>query len=570
MLGITAFTFFGCHNIRVMTENVNKIQVNAPADVIEVHADSISIDFETVIPKKYLNKKAIMKIEPLVIVGKDTTMLDPMYVAGEKVDKTNKVIHAVVPFKTGAKILYHKKLLYKKGMNNAKLNISYSFKMDNKYEELQQCSPNVKTKSASEGVIATSQTVKNTDDLQTGGSFDPVPIQKKGTIYYEINRWNVKDSSAKKQEIVVLKDLVTDPKYVITNIAFRSAASPDGPLAWNTKLADERNNSSTKFILDEFKKVGFDAAYDSSFIKKDKTPEDWDGFKTVIENSDMGVKNDIISIINSNLPPDAKERNIKKLGNWKTLTKSYLPTLRKSTVTIFGETRIRKYDELKKMYDMNQLDAFNKPELLLFGYNNTNLDEKMKVYSYYQDKYPNEWIGTNNIAFVYLMKGDGTKAVEMLKKLNEQYPDNKEILNNIGVCYRWQKDYTKALEYFKMANAKGVDVRNNTAITDINLAKYDEATKTFEPDRCDYNKALAFTLAKDYDKALKTIDCIENKTGDDFYLRAIVAARQNNLDLLTTSLGRALKLDPNIRKRAMEDYEFKKFWSNLEFQNALR
>lgn len=569
LLGVTAFSFFGCHNIRIMTENIDKVQVTNPSDIIEVHADSFDVDFQTVIPKRYFNKKAIMKIEPQLIVGKDTTVLEPLYAAGEKVDST-RIFQARVPFKSGATVPYHKKVAYKKGMKDANLNINYSFKMDSKYEELQQCASNVKTKKASNGLVTTSQTVKNTDDLQTAGSYEPVPIQKKATIYYQIDRWKIWDSSAKKPEVTELKDVVTDPRYVITNISFRSAASPDGPLAWNTKLAKERNNASTNYILNEFRKVGFNASSDSSFIKKDRTPEDWEGFKYIVQNSDMNVKNDIISIANSNLPPDVKERNIKKLGNWKTLTKTYLPSLRKSTVTLFGETRIRKFDELKKLYDMGDLEEFNKPELLLFAYNSDNLDEKMKVYNYYNDKYPNEWIAKNNIAFVYLMKGEGNKAIDILKKLNEQYPDNKEILNNIGVCYRWNKDYSKALEYFRMAKDKGIDVRNNTAITDINLAKYDEAVKMFEPERCDYNKALAFTLNKDYTNALNTIDCIEDKTADDYYLRAIVAARQNDLDLLTTSLSRAVKLDSNIRKRAQEDYEFQKYWKNMEFLNSLR
>lgn len=570
MLGLTTFAFFGCHNIRFMKEQVDKVQVNAPVDVLEVHADSVNIDFETVIPKRYFNKNTLMKVEPLIIVGNDTTLLEPQMIAGEKIDKTNKVIAQVIPFKTGGRVPYHARIPYKKGMNTAKLNVAYSFKKDNKYEEFQVCAPNVKSKKFGEGIVATSQTVKNTDNLQTAGNFDPIPIQKKGTIYYEINRWKVKDSSSKKPEIVVLKDLVTDPKYVITNIAFKSAASPDGKLSWNTKLAQERNNSSTNFILDEFRKVGFQGVYDSSFIKNDATPEDWEGFKNIIQGSDVGRRDDILAIINSNLPPDIKEKNIKKLGNWKVLTKSYLPNLRKSDVTLFAETRMRKYEELKTLYDNNQLDEFNKPELLLFAYNNTNLDEKLVVYKYYQDKYPSEWIGNNNIAFVYLMKGETDKAIDILKKINEQYPDNKEILNNIGVCYRIKKDYGKALEYFKMANAKGVDERNNSGITKIQQGKYDEAAKTFEPDRCDYNKALAYTLAKDYENALKTIDCIEDKTGDDFYLRAIIAARQNDLDLLTTSLNRAVKKDPNIRTRAKEDYEFLRYWNNIEFENALR
>jgi hypothetical protein len=128
----------------------------------------------------------------------------------------------------------------------------------------------------------------------------------------------------------------------------------------------------------------------------------------------------------------------------------------------------------------------------------------------------------------------------------------------------------KALDLYNKAANKGMDERNNKAIIDLKKGKFDDALKNFENERCDYNKALAYLLKKDYENAKKVIACIENKSADDFYLRAIVGARTNDLELLTTSLTRAVQLNGDLREVAKKDLEFRAFWSKDEFTNALK
>ncbi len=123
---------------------------------------------------------------------------------------------------------------------------------------------------------------------------------------------------------------------------------------------------------------------------------------------------------------------------------------------------------------------------------------------------------------------------------------------------------------YEQAESISVDERNNKAILNIKTADYDLAVSTFEENRYDYNRALAFTLNKDFEGAKNVIDKIEDKTADDFYLRAIVGARSKDIDLLTTSLTRAIKLDSSLREKAKGDYEFKKYWTKPEFENAIR
>ncbi len=154
--------------------------------------------------------------------------------------------------------------------------------------------------------------------------------------------------------------------------------------------------------------------------------------------------------------------------------------------------------------------------------------------------------------------------------MNKKHPNTKEVLQNAGICYRIKGEYDTALYIYEKAAAAGADVRNNKGILYIKTADYELAIQSFEGDRYDYNRALAYTLKKDLTGAKNVLDKIDDKSAEDFYLRAIVGARSKDVDLLTTSLTRAIKLDGSIRQRAKEDLEFRNYWVKPEFENAIR
>jgi tetratricopeptide (TPR) repeat protein len=451
--------------------------------------------------------------------------------------------------------------------------VKYDLQMAKKYEKLEAAAPVDVSAKIAKGTITTSKTVKNTETV----SIDPGDMKPKkvtdlnATIFYNISSSDITAKAKKDFKVDTITKSVTNPKFEVTGMSLNSTASPDGSVQINTKLAGDRGKSSNRYILDAFKKSKFKAVYDSAFFKKSTTDEDWNGFRDVISSSDFALKNDILSIINSNLPLDEKEASIKKLGSWNELADKYLPKLRKSQVSLVAVGRIRNFETLKRYFDENKMDSlYNNEEILVLASKLENIDQKIKVYEYYLSKNPNDWLAESNIAALYLKKGEKEKATTMLNSLYQKYPDNKNVLNNLGVIYSQNNELDKAADMFNKAANKGIDERNNKAIIDLKKAKYDDALKNFENERCDYNKALAYIMKKDYESAKKIIGCIENKSADDFYLRAVVGARTNDLELITTSLTRAVQLNGDLRDAAKKDLEFRAFWSKDEFINAIK
>jgi Flp pilus assembly protein TadD len=183
---------------------------------------------------------------------------------------------------------------------------------------------------------------------------------------------------------------------------------------------------------------------------------------------------------------------------------------------------------------------------------------------------PKDHIGYNNLACVHIEKGETDEALEILEELNEKYPEKQEIVNNLGVAFRHKGDYDTAMYLYQKAEELGMNESNNFGILYIKTGQYQQATEAFDKNQYDYNRALAYILNEDYQSALDVIDKIEEKSADDFYLRAIAGARMKDIDMMSTSLTRAVKLDSSIRQRAKEDLEFRNYWDKAEFENAIR
>jgi hypothetical protein len=86
---------------------------------------------------------------------------------------------------------------------------------------------------------------------------------------------------------------------------------------------------------------------------------------------------------------------------------------------------------------------------------------------------------------------------------------------------------------------------------------------------CTYNLALAQLSNKKQDEALKTLDCCE-KSGEVFYLYAIIGARTNNTDMLYDNLKKAIKEVPSYKDEAKKDLEFYNYFDKAEFQNIVK
>ena len=82
---------------------------------------------------------------------------------------------------------------------------------------------------------------------------------------------------------------------------------------------------------------------------------------------------------------------------------------------------------------------------------------------------------------------------------------------------------------------------------------------------------MAQLLNGDAAAAIKTVDASTQKeTAQGYYLKAVAAARQNNVDAVANNLKNAISKDSSLKAKAANDREFLKFAGNATFTGVVK
>jgi tetratricopeptide (TPR) repeat protein len=395
-----------------------------------------------------------------------------------------------------------------------------------------------------------------------------VPVEVKGKVYFDIDRAVVSEKQKKTADMKGFEEFIKTNQ--LTGISISSYASPDGELKRNDQLSVQRTDATYKYFITWLKKNKITQVNDSSFYKKSATAEDWDGLKQVASASDFADRDEIVNIVTTISDIDAREREIKKLKSYRKIADKLLPQLRRSEVTLMA-TEKRKTDE--EIATMSKIDTskLTVEELMYASTLTVDMNEKLAIYNRVSTQFSSDWRGKNNVAYVYLTEGGkADQALSLLKEANGLDKDNAVVYNNMGVAYAQLKDYKNAEKYYTLAKSLGAQNNVNLGNLKVRTGDYAAAASFYgSANSCSYNAALAATLAGNYDAAMKNAECA-TQDADAFYLKAIIGARTNNLDMLTTNLTRAIRENASLREVAKKDLEFKKYMDTDLFKVAVR
>jgi len=563
---LATFLISSCQSPKKMASALDKVKFKADPEVLEVRGDSVTIKVTGKFPPKTFAKQASCKFQPVLRYGTQEKALPPMFVVGEKVKGVKDA--KTIKYSTGGSFTYNKRVEYTPDMKKSSLTLDYTVKFVSQYEELNQCISGTKD-STVKGTITTALTVKPTDDVYYYENDIPAGGVRRLVFYYVVNEPDFRDSVFKGPTYKALANIIGDPTFTLTDITLHSYASPDGEMKRNHELCSGRAESGYKMVGNLLKEKKNVAVKDDAIFKKpDENGEDWAGFKRLVAASNIAQKDELMAIINSNMSLDDKEVAFRKLANWEDQKNNILPRLRRTEVFLSGTFPNRSIEDVRSTVSTS-FEGLTKKEVIMYANKTDDLAAKEKAYKYLMNKYPEDWAGINNYGAVLVKEQQYVMADSMLTIAHKQWPNNDTIASNLGVAKRFSRHYDDAKTLLTQGS-KSVKEGNNMGILYIKYGDYDNSTTSFEPNRCDYNTALALELHGDYDQSLSKIDCITDKNADVYYLRAIVAAKKGDTDLMTTSLTLAIQKDPTYRDTAKTDLEFKKYWNKVEFLNAIK
>jgi predicted Zn-dependent protease len=569
-LTVPVLFFSSCNQLKKFIKKQKEIVYNVSPNPIEMNGDSIQFSVSGKFNPKLFPTKVTATVIPVIKYEGGEKELKSITLVGEKAVGSGQKIS----YDKGGSFSYtSEKIPYEPGMKKAKVVIKAIGGFKSKTKALDPVE-------IADGTITTPSLVRHDEKpIFAQDNFTKnVPANQTTHIYYVINRSDVRPSEMKSEEmrnfITNAQNYLASQWYELKGIEVSAFASPDGETSKNENLAKDRANSAIKAMIEEFKKINKDK--NNKFGKEKEqykivtTREDWEGFKELVQQSNLADKDIIIRILSMYPDPNQRRREIKNLSKtYIELADKILPRLRRAEIILQANKKSRTDEQIKALCTSNPNEL--SVEELLYGANLfTDLNTKLSIYQAAEKKYGNDWRISNNLGAVLLMLNKTNEAEATLKKALQTSNGNPIVYNNLGIIEAKKNNRKAAMDYYNKAAGAGKEVNYNKGIIYIADGKYSDAVSSFG-DFNGFNKALAQLLSGSADAVNNTIDNSNDKDlAVSYYLKAIAAARKGNTADVTKNLKLAFDKDASLKQYAKDDAEFLKLKGNSEFENLVK
>ncbi len=526
--------------------------------VLEAVGGKVDATIDGVFPEKMFPAKGVVTITPVLKYEGGETEGTPMSFQGEKAVGNNKVI----PTAAGGNFSMKSSYDYKPEMKRSELFVRINVVTGKKTLDL----PEIKL---ADGVVSTENLV-NAQKAKPSPSVDKfqriITEVTEAQILFLIQQSNVRGSELKSDEIQALVSAISSAAQTenkeISGIKVSSYASPDGTVKLNENLAGSREKNTVSYLDKELKK-----AKAQGNIEADFTAEDWDGFKNLLEASDVQDKALILRVLSMYSDPEQREAEIKKLSSaYKVLADEILPKLRRSRMALTVDVIGKSDEEIKALFGSNP-SGLSLEEILYAATLYNTPAEKESVYQKASELYPNDSRAFNNAGMIKFEAGDVAGAKTWFEKAYT-IEKTKESSLNLALCAIAEGADNATIEAYLNQAAGAKNYEEALGMLYIKKGDYTNAVKAFG-DLKSNNAALAQILAKDYSKAKTTLAGVENPDAETYYLQALVGARTNNRAEVLDGLKKSIAEDSAMAKKAANDVEFAKYLVDTEIASLL-
>jgi len=564
LVGLAAVTTVACNPLKNMTKRAEEVSYTVTPSPLEMHGDSVEINIAGTIPPKFFNKKVSVEITPTINYQGGEKNLNKITLAGE----ASEVSGQKIKYETGGSFSFTDKIAYTEGMDVAALNASAV----GMYKGKEKAFAPVQIAT---GTVITPMSAMDDDMAIVGADkfTKTTPMNAAAVINYDKNKSNVRSSELSDEDVKTMKTWATEmaknPMFVFKGADITAYASPEGEISLNANLANQRANTGASAVNSMLRSAKVKAASGKEFFMKNGKGEDWDGFKTAMQSSDIKDKDLILRVLSMYEDNSKREQEIRNLAaTFEVIQESILPNLRRSEVNLKGEM-ISFSEEKIKDFSTSNPDTLNAEELLHAATMFTDMEKKMGVYTTFATLFPNDWRGPNNVGYIQTMQNLMSEAKANFDKANSLSPNNPIINNNLGVYERAMGNNDKAMEYYAAANGAGTEVGANMGYLQILTGDYSTAVASYASTKS-YNAALAQTLNGDYQTALQTIDGSSTaNSAESLYLKAIIGARMGDKNMMVSNLKASVAANGDMKAKAKKDAEFLKYKDDSEFQAAV-
>lgn len=547
----------------VMMTSCSKI-VDKPQEIkvdpedVSVVGNEIKADITGTFPPKKFARKGELKVTPVLKYGDKEVVGETEVYVGEKA----KLNGTKVSYKEGGKYKQSCRFKYTPDMEGKelKLYLRCDAKCGKKVYEI----PDVLIADG----INTTATLANAEEqaVPTPSKYQTVVEDlTEADINFIVAQANLRDSELSAADMKALLDAIQkankDKQRQISKVEISGYASPEGGYELNDRLATNREANTEKYLRGKVN--GNQTRYISS-----TTAEDWQGFRTEVEQSDIQDKELVLRVLEMYSDPEEREQQIRNLAKvYDDLAQNILPKLRRSrilmTTAITGKSDEQLLNEAKEKPETLSVD-----ELLYAASVAPTKDEQIALYKKVIELH-NDYRAYNNLGMIAYEQNKLDEAKQYFAKALELAPNDPDVNFNAGLCDLAKGDVANAEKHLgKAAGTKG-DLEGALGTLYTMKGDYNKAQKSYGTSRSN-NAALQQIIDKDYNAARQTLAEIQEPNAKTAYIKAILAARTNDREGVYSNMAEAVAGDAAYKTRAKADVEFAKYKEDAKFQQIIK
>ena len=502
------------------------------------------------LPAKWCHKRAIVNITPQLRYAGTSVTGQTVTIQGENVRDN----YQTISYERGGSVIVPFAFEYKPGMEQSDLYLTFTATVKGKKVNL----PAIKV---ARGTIMTAglASISDVTPALARDAFQRViKEQYTADLKFLINRAEVRAAELNKREVKDWQDVV-DNAYQVPNqevdIEIQAYASPDGAQDLNERLSAQRERNTSSVIARKLgnKKIEVNAHY---------TAEDWDGFQKLLEASNIQDKELVLRVLSMYPDPEDREREIRNLSHVFTqLADEILPELRRSRLNA-NVRIIGKSDDELKMFMAQRPGRLTIEEILYTATLYDNAKDQMNAYQQATQLYPNDYRAYNNIGTLYLAQGNYEQAANYFAKAQKIQPNAASNMNEALLALN-RGDLAEAQRLMGSA-VEAPEAGQGIGLLQMHEGKYADAIRSFGNTPSN-TLAIAQIMQGQYADATRTLAAVAQPNGETAYLKAVVAARTNDLQALISNLRAAIAQDSSYALRAQRDLEFAAFSQTPEF-----
>lgn len=567
VLVAASLAFSSCNCFKKMAKHQDEVNVTCTPEILALNNGVVAADVTVTFPVEYFNAKAVLKVTPVLVFEGGEVAGTTKYFQGSKVDDN----YTVVDKNNGGNYTLHVEFPYDARMAQSMLQLRAEVKCPKgKCKEFTLVNLNngalptkeqaavlagddeaAKAALAKEfgmtvayGVNTLQQDIKYSDLMAPmANNYKKVTtVVDKTDLLYAINSSKVTKKNEEKADLEAFKANVDEQlgnDRISQSIAVKGYASPDGPVKFNDKLSQARSESGKKVVAKLLKDSGLDvdaAAYG----------EDWDGFKELVEKSDIKDKDLILQVLKMYNSPAEREAQIKNLSSvFNELKTEVLPELRRSQIINTSDIQGKTDAEIMAFVNNKQYDQLTNEELLYVAESLTDdVNVQIAVLEYTAKTY-NDARAYNNLGIAQEKAGEKEAALKSFEKAAELGNTTPELNKNLVLANLSNGNTAEAKKY-----AQAADAQSKAALAAAQ-GDYKSAANGLEG----YNAAIAQVMNNDLAAAKKSI--AKDNSAEADYLRAVIAAKEGDLTAAEAQLKSAISKNPKLADKAAKDVNLK-------------